>query len=236
VAERQPLKSEFRSRIRCKRRLKSFGLADAGCNGSSLAQIVDDKCRAHRRQLVEHRRNLGADFDALASVPVAVGCDEQHRLDLTEAVEHTLLAKVGGTGRPDRPERCSGEHARNRLRHIRHHRRDSVARLDAMNAEQLLHARDQRAQLVPRQHTFNLVLAAEDDRLRAAALLQEVFREVQLRVGEELCARHLVAVDQHPLATLADDAAIIPDERPEGLAVVDRPVVEGPVAVQLRAA
>ena len=57
-------------------------------------------------------------------------------------------------------------------------------------------------------------------------LAQQVFGEVQPRVGKERRARHPVAVDKHAFALLADDAAEIPEQAPEILAVVDRPAVQ----------
>ena len=45
---------------------------------------------------------------------------------------------------------------------------------------------------------------------------KQVLGEVEPRVGEESRARHAVGVDQTALALVADDAAEVPDEVPEG--------------------
>jgi len=52
---------------------------------------------------------------------------------------------------------------------------------------------------------------------------QQVLGEIEPRVGKELRARHVVAVDQVPLTLVPDDAAIIPNEIPEIRAMRDRP-------------
>ena len=61
--------------------------------------------------------------------------DEDDRLDLAEAVEHALLAEIGRAGRPDRAERGGGQHGGDGLGHVRHHRGDAVALLDAERRE-----------------------------------------------------------------------------------------------------
>ena len=56
--------------------------------------------------------------------------------------------------------------------------------------------------------------------------LQEVFGKVDVGIREEHRARHLVAVGNHAFALLADDAAIVPQQRPERFPLFDRPGVQ----------
>ena len=92
--------------------------------------------------------------------------------------------------------------------------------------KRLLHLRDEIVELAPAQPAADLVLAPEDDGVAIVGAPQQVLRVVQPRVGEEGRAGHPVAVDQDPLALVADHAAEIPDRRPEALQVGDRPAVE----------
>ena len=80
--------------------------------------------------------------------------------------------------------------------------------------------------LIPGQPALDLVLAAKDDGQTAAGLLQKVLGEIELRVGKEGRTRHLLAIDEAPLALVADKSTKIPDQAPERLAIVDRPAME----------
>ena len=55
---------------------------------------------------------------------------------------------------------------------------------------------------------------------------EQVLGEIQARIGEEFRARHKVRILENAMALVADDAAKIPDQAPEILAVIDRPAVK----------
>src|SRR5690606_962990 len=75
----------------------------------------------------------------------------------------------------------------------------------------------------------SLILAAEDDRLTLPRMLQQVFREIEPRIGKEGGTGHPVAIHQRASAPLSDDTAKIPNQRPERLGLLDRPPVEASV-------
>ena len=129
-----------------------------------LADIFDQD-RPPRRELLRHRGEFLGNVLQPAVVPVAVAGDEEHGLDLAEAVEDAPLAEIGGAGGPDRADGGGGQHAGDRLGHVRHHRGDAVALPHAGGAKGLLQAGDERVQLVPAHATAHLVLAAEDQRV-----------------------------------------------------------------------
>ena len=72
----------------------------------------------------------------------------------------------------------------------------------------------------------DLVLAPEDDSVRRGIdiVAEQVLGEIETGVGEPAGARHPVPVDQYAFAPLADHAAERPDERPELLGPIDRPL------------
>ena len=80
----------------------------------------------------------------------------------------------------------------------------------------------------------DLVLAPEDDSVRRGIdiVAEQVLGEIETGVGEPAGARHPVPVDQYAFAPLADHAAERPDERPELLGPVDRPLPQGFVVSQ----
>ena len=172
----------------------------------------------------------------LAVVPVAVDGDEQLRLDLAEAVEHALFAEIGRAGRPDRADRGGGEHGGDGLGHVRHHRRDAVALARRHGAEEpAAAARPARAARPRTGARATLSSPRKTSASPSPRLRQQVLGEVQLRVGEEAGAGHPVAIVEHARALVADDAAEIPDEVPERLAVLDRPGVQRVIVAQFAA-
>ena len=85
---------------------------------------------------------------------------------------------------------------------------------------------DQRPQLIPGHARLRLVLAAEDQRVAASRVPQQVFGEIQCRIGKEPGLEHASPWISARVAPLADDAAMVPDRRPEIGALGNRPVVE----------
>ncbi len=135
-----------------------------------MVLLAPSKLRRHRLQLVR-------DLDRLAVVPIAVAGEEELWLDLAEAVEHAALAEIGRAGGEGRAERRCGEHDRDRLRHVRQHRRDAVAGADAFRPHRLLQARDEARERVEAEPALDLVFAAKHDRRAFAASGAAGFRQ-----------------------------------------------------------
>ena len=70
-------------------------------------------------QFVLQVRDLVDDRKRLAVVPVAVHREEHARLDLPEAIEHTLHAEIRRARRPDRALARRPQHRDDRLGHVR---------------------------------------------------------------------------------------------------------------------
>ena len=96
--------------------------------------------------------------------------------------------------------------------------------------------RHRAVQLAVAHAVHHMVFAPEHDRVVRVARAQQVAGEVELCVGEPLRAGHLVAIDQHALAALADHpttaAVALPHAHPELLRVRYRPVVQRVVVGQ----
>ncbi|MCY1238499.1 hypothetical protein D9M72_512400 [compost metagenome] len=136
MAERKPFE---RQRLRLERRdeiSESLAARDRGRKRCAVAGIGYDQ-RRHCKARGD-RAHLHVDVLALAVIPVAVAGDEQLRRDLAEPIENALLAEIGRAGRPDRPDRGGRQHQRDGFRHVRHHRRDAIARADALRFQRLL--------------------------------------------------------------------------------------------------
>src|SRR5690606_29592185 len=93
-------------------------------------------------------------------------------------------------------------------------------------AESLLQFRYFGAKFVPAPAIADLVFAAEDERIIAAGAAEQIFREVKRCVRKEARIKHALAIHQHPLAALTDDASGVPECTPEFVRVLDRPGVK----------
>ncbi len=205
------------------------------CHGFRFAQIGDDDGPLQPRQFCRHFGNLAGHVNPLAVIPVAVASEEKLRLDLAKTVEHALHAKIRRTGRPDGADGRSGQHEGNRLRHVGHHARDTVAGLNTLRQHELLQSRHQRMEIVPAQAPFDLVLTAKDDGFSFALMAQQVFREIEPRLRKEPCLPHMALVDKGCIAALADDLAKIPHKLPETGAILDRPAMQRGIIRQAQA-
>jgi hypothetical protein len=203
--------------------MKSSSVAAPACRAPrhGIAGIVDDD--AGHPRLLATAVDLCLHILQLAAVPIGIAGDEELGLDLAETVEHTLLSEIGGTGRPDGADRGGCQHEGHRLRHVRHHRSDAIARTDALRTQRLLQPGHEVAQPIPGPAIGDLVLTAENDGFACSLAGQQVFGEVQRRIREKPCIEHDVAIDKRAGAAGALDLAEIPDRRPEAGPLGNRP-------------
>ena len=188
----------------------------------------DDHAR-NAGQAADDRRDLVGQRQRLAVVPVAVDGEDHLGLDLAEAVEHALDAEIGRARRPDGAEARRAQHGDDRLGHVRQVAGDAIARSDALLAQRRGHARDGRNQLCMRNAPRDLVFATKDQRIAGVVgrpAGEQVFREVEARVGEPARPGHAVAVDERALAAHADNAGVVPQRAPERFLVGHRPAPE----------
>ena len=226
MVERQLFERDVGRREVAQEIRQRHGTVDAADVGR-LVEVGDHRDALHGRQLLHDLAELAQHVDALAAVPVAVDRQQHRRLDLAEAVEHALHAEVRRARRPDGTDRRGGEQADDRFRHVRDDGRDAVAGLHALGAQRLREPRDGVVNIGEGQRAAHLVLAAEDHRGLVVAAAQQVLGVVEPRLGEPLRAGHAVTVDQRVFAArLGDDAAEVPEGRPEIAGRADRPVVE----------
>ena len=229
-------------RVRRERCLERLRVGQPRRSLGRAAEIRDDDDRRRAGQPGRDLLKLVGVVDDLAGVIVAVGGDEQLRLDLAEAVERPARSEVGRGRGPHRADRGGGERRRDRLRQVGHQPCHPVALSDAEAAEGLLHARYEAAKLAPGKASPHLVLAAEDDSVTVIAPAEEVLGEIERRLREKPRAGHPVGIDETGSALIADDAGEVPEQVPERRRVLDRPGVqpvvagEGPAAPLLRLA
>ena len=147
------------------------------------------------------------------AVAVAVGDEQDLRLDLAEAVEHAAGAEIRRAGRPD-----------DALRRARRARASPVSGMFGMKAAtrspgrrpscaSACAARDTSlVRLRVADAPLEAALVPEHEGVALVAAPQQVLGEIEARLGKPLRARHLVAVDQHRAALLrGDHAAQVPD-------------------------
>ena len=194
------------------------------------AQVRHHHRPLHRRQPFEDRRDARQRIVAPAAVAVAVGHEEEAGADLPETVDDALGAEVGRGSGEDGADRGGGEEDHHRLGHIGEQRGDPVTGADPGFAHGLGEARGEVVQLPPAHRPAPAVLGGGDDGRLVGAAAQEVLGEVEPRVREVAGAVHSVALDEDPLALVADDAAPVPHRAPEQLLLLDRPAPEGVVA------
>ena len=167
-------------------------------------------------------------------IAVAVGDEQDLRLDLAEAVEHAAYAEIRRARRPDDALRQRGEREHPGLGHVRDKGRGAIARAQAQLRERLRGARHVAGEVGVAHAALEAALVPEHERVALVAAPEQVLGEIQARVRKPLGAWHLVAVHQHRAALFrSDHAAPVPDLRPELLGMVHRPLVELGVGIQL---
>ena len=191
-----------------------------------LAEEGHDDGALQTGKLGDDLRELLGQMDFLAGIAIAVDGEEHLGRDLAEAVDNRVGAEIGRGRRPHGTQRSGGQRRRDRLGRIGEQAGDMIADAHAGGRECLLKTRNQIAQLAPGEATGRSVLAAKDDCIRIVGASEQVLGEVQARIGKEAGAGHPLAIFEKPFALVADDAAEIPDEVPEGGTLVDRPGVQ----------
>ena len=228
MRERQPLEGRRPWRERRDAVVERHGLGWRGRHVAARAEIVDE--RGPCATLGSSRgtpSTLSATSICLAVVPIAVAGDEEHRLDLAEAVEHALRRRnrASRTTRPRRSRRRPAWRRWSPACSAASRRRGRPSPMPSAR-KRLLQARDQRAQFVPGQPALDLVLAAKDDGVAGRRAGAAGSRRSSAWHRGRTRARHAVAVGEHASAAFADHAAEIPDQAPEAGAVLDRPAMQ----------
>ncbi len=179
-----------------------------------LAQIVDHHDALDGGQPGADFCQLPGDLDALAVIPVAIGGDQQLRLDLGEAVEHRARAEIGRGRRPGGPERDHRQHRRNAFGPVWQKPGHPVAFAHAGLRQRLLQTRDLRLEFTPAPAHPGLVFAAKHQRggsVVAGSKPEQVLGEIQLCAGEKSLAQDPFAGDPRFAALVADHAEMVPD-------------------------
>ncbi len=81
-------------------------------------------------------------------------------------------------------------------------------------------------QIIPSQATLDLVFAAKDDCFALALMAKKIFCEIKLCLREEFCLAHVATIDQRRITALTNHVTEIPDQRPEGGAILNRPTMQ----------
>ena len=158
-----------------------------------------------------------------AAVGVAVGDKEQPGTDLPETVDAAAHAEVRRGGGHDRADGSRRKRDGDGLGDVGKQEGDPVARFQAGRAHGLDDLRNEIVQLPPAEFAVTAALVARDDRGGEGSPAQEVFGEIEPRVGEVAGLGEMVAVLDHPPALVAHDAAPVPRRVPQGGLVLDRP-------------
>ena len=178
-------------------------------------------------QLASDLARVVQPLDFLALVIIAVGDDQHFRLDLVEALQNAARAKIGRTGRPNRADAGRRQHADDGLRSVMRIGGDAIAWRDTQRAQMRGQRGDLCSNLREGQRSTGIPLALEHNGgLVVRPRTQQVFREIQARVGKPTRARHFAAIDKRARASLAEDAAKIPNSRPEGIAPRKAPAMQ----------
>ena len=198
---------------------------------------------AQRRQRGLDRLDVGALVDDLLAVAVAVDREQHRRLDLREAVDDRAGAELGRARRPHRAQARGGEERDDRLGDVGQVRGDAIAALHTEAHEPGATARDAVGEVRPRDLRRRPGLAVRHDRhlVSTAGVVvvdggERVLGVVERAPREPLRARHrppseparglVVPADPRPLRTRA----------PEPVEVVDRPLPQLGVPVEVQVA
>ena len=199
-------------------------------------------CRERRgscdaRQFCQQFARVRETVDLLPLVKIAVGDDEQARLDLAETIQHALRAEIRRGGRPDRADAGGRQHTDRRFRPVMDIGGDAVAGLDAFGTEKGGEARHALFQFAEGDVLPDAFLAPKNNRkIAVRPVAQQIFGEIQPGIRKPFRPGHLVAVDQNPRAFIADDLGKIPYKRPELFEMpkapsIKRGIVESEIAL-----
>jgi hypothetical protein len=88
--------------------------------GVGLADVRHEHGLDHRGKLSEDLVELVQPVEGLPAIGVAVGGHQHFRFDLTETVDNSGGAEVGGSGGEHGSDRCRPEHGNHCFWHVRH--------------------------------------------------------------------------------------------------------------------
>ena len=163
-----------------------------------------------------------AAVEVLAAVAVALGGEQDLRLDLLEAVHDGRRAELRRAARPDRADARAREERNHGLRHVRHVRRHAVAALHPEPPQPGGAARHLVGELVPAELGERLRLRrVHDRRLAGPRRAEQPLGVAQLGAGEPLRAGHLAARQHRVVRSV--DLEPVPERAPEALEILDRP-------------
>lgn len=227
-----------------RRRARTAEVVDrpVGGEGRQRAVALEIGQRDHVANARELREHLAHDVHAvvrLATIDVPVAGHEERRLDLAEAIENADRPHVGRAKGPDAAHADGGEERDDRLGNVRQIGRHPVPRLDAELDQAGRKPRHPLAQLPPGELPVVAAFAAMDDggpvRVADAGMAQDLVRVVEREPGEPSGAGHAVFRQHRLRPPLVDELEVLPDRRPEGVEVGDRPTVQRLVVVEAQA-
>ena len=192
-------------------------------------QVGDDHHLSHRRQRLSNLSERRHPIEGLAAVGIAVGGQQEHGVDLAEAVHHPRHAEVGGGGTEHRADGGGGDHQHHRLGPVGHPGRHPVAGAHPVSPQGGRRRSDLGAQPVPGQVPGVPVLAPVENRRRVTGRpppVQQVPGHAQPAVGKETGVDHRVARREDPLSLLSQDAHVVPGGVPEPGDVLHAPAVQ----------
>ena len=175
-----------------------------------------------RRDATHDLRHPLVAVEVLAAVAVALGGDQDLRLDLLEPVHHGRRAELRCAARPDRADARTREKRHHRLRHVRHVGRHAVAALHPEPPQPGGAACHLVGELVPAELGQRLRLRrVHDRRLARPGPAEQPLGVAQLGPGKPLGAGHLAA-PQHAVVR-GVDLEPVPERTPEAVEVLDGP-------------
>ena len=195
---------------------------------------------------VHHMLNLGqalqhfikhrAAVKGFAGVAIAVGSKNQFGLDLLKAIEHHGHAHLGCAAGPDGANAGAGQKCHHGLRNIGQIGHHAVAAAHTQFAQLGCQRTHIALQLRPGDlHRLGRFTARNDGRTLGAGIAENMFGVVQLGIRKPLRARH-AAIGQHLRGVaIGLNVKVIPDRAPEAVEVIDRPVPQALVVVELAA-
>ncbi len=202
----------------------------SGCGVRGEAEPGKHDRRAQGGQQRGQLADVPAPVECPPAVPVSVGRDEHHRLQLPQAVGRRRRRVVLAAAGPDGAEARRGQEGDDRLGRVRHVPRDPVPGTDSQIAQQRGQVAGLLAQHPPRQQAADRSFSRlpgfpgvdQRDPVRVASP-EHLLDVADPRSGEPLDVRH-DRPGQHPLVRrLRADAEVVPDGGPELLEPVHRP-------------
>ena len=206
--------------------------------GDLVPAIGDVHDVAQAGQRGANRGHFGPAVDRAVAEAVAVDGQQDHGIELREAVDDAAGAELGSAAGPDRADaRRRGERDQ-RLGDVGHVGDDAIARLDTEAQEARAGARDRLAQV--REGELHAVarlrVGDHGDLPGIRVVADQVLGEVEARAREPGGRRHALGRDHGGIRGVRLDSREVPDRRPEARQVVDGPALELVVGREFEAA